>query len=244
MSYILDALKKLEHEKTKKNRENGVINISGVLFENERPKPDGMAGWKITSIVIVAMLVTFAVTWQFFKSGKVRGNVSQKLAAQMPPATPVRVEPVPVPAVTEPVPQTVPVHKITPKVQTMQRPVTPSSTQPNNLQVPQQKVAPAEDAASILTQQELSKRLRDRKGKTLSAAPLIPAPADIKLSGIAYQDDRHARRAVVNGFLMQEGGIVSGAVITEIYQERVRFSSSGGSFELSLTSSGESAPVK
>jgi general secretion pathway protein B len=66
---------------------------------------------------------------------------------------------------------------------------------------------------------------------------MIAAPADIKLSGIAWQDERRTRRAVVNGFLMQEGGIVAGARITDIYQDRVRFSLSGKTFEIPLISS-------
>jgi general secretion pathway protein B len=73
-----------------------------------------------------------------------------------------------------------------------------------------------------------------------SAPPLstVAPPADIKLSGIAWQDERRARRAVVNGFLMQEGGIVSGARISDIFQDRVRFTQSGNVFEIPLVSSG------
>jgi general secretion pathway protein B len=70
-----------------------------------------------------------------------------------------------------------------------------------------------------------------------SAGQAIAAPSDIKLSGIAWQEERRARRAVVNGFLMQEGGLVSGARITDIFQDRVRFSLSGKSFEIPLISS-------
>ena len=36
MSYILDALKKIEHEKAKKNRGAGMTSISGELFKDER----------------------------------------------------------------------------------------------------------------------------------------------------------------------------------------------------------------
>jgi general secretion pathway protein B len=66
----------------------------------------------------------------------------------------------------------------------------------------------------------------------------VAAPADIKVSGIAWQDERRARRAVINGFLMQEGGVVSGARITEILPDRVRFSLDNGVFEVPLTLSG------
>jgi hypothetical protein len=100
------------------------------------------------------------------------------------------------------------------------------------------QVAPvADDTAALLTMQELNKRVKGQKGQTAPAGQTMAAPADIKLSGIAWQEERRARRAVVNGFLMQEGGVVSGARITDIYQERVRFSLSGKTFEIPLVSS-------
>ncbi len=62
----------------------------------------------------------------------------------------------------------------------------------------------------------------------------VRAPADIKLSGIAWQDERSARRAVINGFLLKEGAAVSGAKIIDIQIDRVRFSSPAGQFEIKL----------
>jgi general secretion pathway protein B len=76
------------------------------------------------------------------------------------------------------------------------------------------------------------------------AATEAGVSADIRISGIAWQDERTARRAVVNGFLMKEGGVVAGARIVEILQDRVRFSQSGRDFELSLVVTGASGAVK
>jgi len=87
--------------------------------------------------------------------------------------------------------------------------------------------------------QELGKRADGRK---LTADQIIAPPADVVLSGIAWQEERRARRAVVNGFLMQEGGLVSGARIVEIYQDRVRFTLSGKYFELNLVSAAVATP--
>jgi general secretion pathway protein B len=107
----------------------------------------------------------------------------------------------------------------------------------------------ADDDAEELTKRELRRRPAGRKRpapptEQATVAPSTPAPADIKLSGIAWQEERRARRAVVNGFLMQEGGIVSGARITEISADRVRFSQSGKTFEVPLTASGVPATGK
>src|ERR1035437_963654 len=103
MSYILDALKKLEHEKTRKSRGDGMINISGALFENERPRPSGTTGRKIALAFTVAVLMTFVATWLFLQSGKGRGNTSPRSANKAPQAPPVTVVTTPAPPVAAPV---------------------------------------------------------------------------------------------------------------------------------------------
>jgi len=62
-----------------------------------------------------------------------------------------------------------------------------------------------------------------------------PAPADINVSGIAWQDERTLRRAVVNGVLVGEGAQVAGAKVVEIRENRVRFSRAGQSFDVPYT---------
>jgi general secretion pathway protein B len=254
MSYILDALKKLEHEKTQKSRKNGMVNISGALLESDNYKSaPGSSGRKILFVIVLTVLVTFAATWYFLKSGKNRiQSVSRSSAAPViapvavlpaPSVLPVKNEPVPAQAV----PPAVSVQQVPPvaPVVTVKEPLPRSpartSLQPKPVAVPLSTPS-SEEAAALLTIQELRKRMKERKGLALPADLIVPAPADIKLSGIAWQDERRARRAVVNGFLMQEGGIVSGARITDIYQDRVRFTSSGKFFEIPLISSGVPGP--
>jgi general secretion pathway protein B len=67
-----------------------------------------------------------------------------------------------------------------------------------------------------------------------TAITTVPAPADIIVTGIAWQDERAARRAVINGFLLQEGKVVSGATILEIHQDRVKFKSTAGIFDVRM----------
>ena len=95
MSYILDALKKLDHEKSKRSRGIGKINISGALFENERPGAPGVTGWKIALVIMVAVLVTFTATWYFFQSGKGREGALPRREAAVPRAVPARSESAP-----------------------------------------------------------------------------------------------------------------------------------------------------
>ena len=72
--------------------------------------------------------------------------------------------------------------------------------------------------------------------KSAPPEPAGPAPADIRVTGIAWQDERATRRAVVNGALLGEGALVSGAKIVEIRQDQVRFSRDGQTFAVTITS--------
>ncbi|GAM07993.1 hypothetical protein OR1_00263 [Geobacter sp. OR-1] len=75
-----------------------------------------------------------------------------------------------------------------------------------------------------------------------ATAPRIPEPAAppndgvatsaITVSGIAFQDERNMRRAVINGALVGEGAEVAGARVLEIRENRVRFGRNGETFEV------------
>lgn len=249
MSYILDALKKTEQEKARKARGGGISGMTGALFDEAPAGARSFAGWKVAALVVVlAVAVTFAGTWFALRP-------SRPVTAAVPkPATPVAVPvaatpspalpPSPAPAASPPTPAPLPPVGINPSPRPAPQsapiaaaPVKNSLTKPavqNPSSVRAEVVKPAsEDAALQLTMQELGKRTAGRK---LTADQIVAPPADVVLSGIAWQEERRARRAVVNGFLMQEGGVVSGARIVEIYQDRVRFSLSGKFFELNLVS--------
>jgi len=236
MSYILDALKKLEHEKSRKSRGDGMINISGALLENERRRPSGPAGWKIVLAVTVAVLVTFGATWLLLGPGKAQKNPVPRPATQVAPAPAAPQAPV-VAVPPAPVSPVVPVQQTPPATPPAPAPAAPVKP-PANPSLPQNAVVPAAPASDDDEEERASRRrMRDRKGQAVPADQAATAPAEIKLSGIAWQEERRARRAVVNGFLMQEGAVVSGARITDIFQDRVRFSLSGKTFDIPLISS-------
>ena len=166
------------------------------------------------------------------------------MAITLPVAPPVRIDTPATPAVSPvaPAPQTQPAPPVTPAAPAA--PATPAQVVP--LPPPARVLKPAvaaqtedaaDDAPNPRSKRELRKRKQEPQAQALTAEQGIAAPADIKLSGIAWQDERRARRAVVNGFLMREGGVVSGARITDIFQDRVRFSLSGKVFEIPLVSS-------
>lgn len=222
MSYILDALKKIEQEKSKKSRPDGRVSISGDLFQ-ERGRPPARSGiWKIVLLIVAASLVTGSTTWFVLK-----GNGKKSVVAVRPAAPPA------------PAPVNVPVV----------RPAVPLPAQPQ----PAPAVAPSAIPAAVqsglqntetdgdeeASPQEARRSKRQIKVPSPTTYPkqtvqTVPPPADIKLSGIAWQDERAARRAVINGYLLKEGAVVSGAKITDIKADRVRFLSPAGQFEIKL----------
>lgn len=241
MSYILDALKKIEREKARKDRHSGMTNLSGELFSDDSSTNSrGSNVTRISAIIILVAMVTFGVTWYLLRGGDERKMPPQQTSTlpTAPSSTPV---PAPVaPSVAPPFP---------PQVSS---PV-PSPALPTAL--PSVTVKPVQNQPAAVTEDpeegENRGRRRSRIIRPQETAPaasqiqqpgidsqVTPAPVDIKVSGIAWQEERRARRAVVNGYLLHEGSVIAGAKVTEILQDRVRFSQSGGKFEVSLVSAG------
>jgi hypothetical protein len=66
------------------------------------------------------------------------------------------------------------------------------------------------------------------------APPAAPARPELKVSGIAWQNNGASSFAVVNGRAVLQGSMVDGYKVQEIRHDAVRFSGSGGTFEVPL----------
>jgi general secretion pathway protein B len=231
MSYILDALKKLEAEKERKARGAGMVNIASELFKNGPAPPKAHRNWPlILGLVLLASLLTFGATFMLLHGGKEkRHTASAPLAPAVSTSSPL-VLPTPVtkphvaaaPRHAAPIPARATVAGKAPSARRqpkVARPVKPAAAPAAGESAPAEPARPA-------------------------AVSLVSAPADIKVSGIAWQEQRAASRVVVNGFLLREGDTVSGARIVEIFQNRVRFSSAAGTFEVYLVATGLPGPPK
>ena len=236
MSYILDALKKLESEKSKKTRSDGMVNIAGALLRDEPRRNSSGIAWKVAAVVVAASLVTFAVTWFVLHADKGKRRSRPTAVVQTPPVAPV-APPVVAPPVTPVQPPSAAVPSPAPPATAAKQPAPHVPSPKPQAAVPS---APAvKDDVSVSKQVERQKKQKRQNVRPADGgqpvAPIFSAPpADIKVSGIAWQDERNARRAIVNGFLLHEGSVVSGARITEILKDRVRFSSGDNAFEAPL----------
>lgn len=249
MSYILDALKKLENERQKKSRSDGMVSISGELFKDEPRQKSARSIWKIAALVIAASLITFGTTWFLLRpvktrdSGKSRPVTTAVPAARVSPPVPASPSPPLQPPVAAPqpsavVPPTPPAQPAQPAPASQPLAAEPAASNAR-------KVAPAVVAQRRVKRHKNSEAREERLERVEKPAPVYgEAPADIKVSGIAWQEERSARRVVVNGFLFREGGTVSGARITEILKDRVRFSSGEKLFEVHLNVPGLSEAGK
>lgn len=228
MSYILDALKKMEHEKAKKKGTAGMASVTGELFRPEKFKPQKGNVWKIGAAIVLVAILTSGVTWYFLRDNK-----------------PAKTAKITQPVVASPVQQAQPQEPVaTPAPVTA--PVVTPPTQPVAAARPEMPVANSVSAAPASEDEgrRTSRRNTAKAVQRPEREETTAAPTDIKVSGIAWQDERAARRAVVNGFLLKEGAVVGGAKIVEILPEKVRFSMSGKTFELSMHSTAASGASK
>jgi hypothetical protein len=99
--------------------------------------------------------------------------------------------------------------------------VQPPAQLPPSQLLPEKSLPP--DNRSVREAQELAARAMKSSQKS---------GEEIAVSGIAWQDEHHLRRAVINGTLVGEGAEIQGAKVVEIRENRVRFSRGGEIFEV------------
>lgn len=79
--------------------------------------------------------------------------------------------------------------------------------------------------------------LQNPQRQNRPAATTTAADAgNLVISGIAWQEDRRLRRAVVNGELVSEGSEISGSRVVEIRENRIRFARNGRKFDVPYAS--------
>jgi general secretion pathway protein B len=194
-------------------------------------------------VALLASLAAIAGTWFFLSPSPKTVSVALRTVAQ--PDRKVTTSPA-LPAA----PPVAPPFSLPPVSQTLPQATLRAETSPRAQRRNPEPVQPAASLSSKAAQRrEAKRRNNDRREPPLSpVAPrpvpdaLVAPPADIKVSGIAWADERETRRAVVNGFLLKEGSVVGGARISRIMKDRVRFSQAGGNFEVSMAAPGISAP--
>jgi len=88
---------------------------------------------------------------------------------------------------------------------------------------------------ALLPEDKAVKDAQNLAAKSLKAAQKS-GDEGLTVSGIAWQDERSLRRAVINGALVGEGAEILGAKVVEIRENHVRFNRGGELFEVGYSS--------
>jgi len=226
MSNILDALRKAQDEKCRVS-DQSIIGREALL-SNRPVRSRGEVNKRVIILAGSGVLFLGLVAWWLYGPSKPAfepqttdlTRVAQSPTAPVPPAG----------------------NSALPPTQLLS--ATP--TQPHPVKVAPQptQLAPSQIAAAhheTENRQNLRKTGAAPSEPESSAATLSPpsatvsnAPEGIKLTGIAWQDSRKMRRAVINDALVGEGAVVAGAKVLEIRPGLVRFEKNGVVFETAL----------
>lgn len=208
MSLILDALRKMEQER--KARQGGGIDIRPEVL-GRPPATPPRRPWGRPFILVaagIAILAAGAGGGIMLKKGTAKNAPEQSRSTVRSEPLPAEVVPVAVP------PPPLPPAPVEPP---------PASAPPKPALLP----APVETPAPRPVQ---------RPAVAEQPAPSEYPGTDLTVSGIAWQEERSLRRAVVNGSLVGEGAEVAGARVVEIGERRVKFSQGGRTISVSLSS--------
>lgn len=217
MSFILDALKKLEQEKAA--RKGGEINISAEIIRDNRQTRRKVKRSIPVNAVLVAfgLLILSGASGAFFwhkQAVKKQGTVVDLKPERMPPAVVEETDP-------------------------QERAIVGPAAPPARPVAAESSPRPVESLGRVQAEQRKAQRPADSDLKARSEEPAKEDSgakvSGITVSGIAWQDAPAARRAVINGDLVEEGAQVGGATVEEILPTKVRFSSAGRRFSLSIS---------
>ncbi len=216
MSHILDALQKVQEQKVAKLKH---LTITGGSLIDSSVRRKSYKKWYMIGAVIVLLSVAASGTWHFLKQPKNTTKTETKEQVYLPQ----------------------------PQIQTTVTPVkvksaVPASTSAQSVPLPVSNRQKSTNVRSEEKAQAIQKTVSSSPTKkhkamiqTSSATKIISSPPEgIKLTGIAWQEDRKLRRAVVNDILIGEKDEIAGAKTIEIRPDMVRFEKNGLYYDVVL----------
>ncbi len=226
MSSILDALRKVDEQKSARRRQPMDL-TQGVLKGNAVAHGVRFKPWQLAlaffAVAAISILITLLATGPHkrdVQESLTQNNLPGTAALKQAPATPVPpVTAVPVvPAMVTPgQPVTLVVAKPLQSIRPVKK-LPPNQVTSIAEQVPTARPAFTEEVVVTISEQ----------------APARVQTPPLKVTGIGWQKDATARYAVINGTAVSEGGIVDGAKVEEILPDKVRLRVDGNPVEISM----------
>jgi len=237
MSLILDALRKLDREKS--SRRHGTINIAAEILRPYLPPPR-KRGWIYFTAVFFTAVATAAITYAVIS--KTPPPVAIKPAASSLQVTPA-------PLSHEPVRDARDVIIRDPgKVQARIETKRPAETKkPAEIKKPTEskkepvevKIPPPSPSEEKISSEVISKEAPVAPGDMRKPPEQTPrgsavTAASLRLSGIVWSEEPSKRLAVINGMVTTEGYVFEGVKVMEIHPDHVLLLLNDQPFELSL----------
>ena len=236
MSSILKALKKLEEEKLSQDDVQRRVNVSSDILRqprDRRPNRRLLQGIAFIGIVIVILLIIQLLLKPAPKEALLPAPAVTAPPVTAPPAT-VPPQPAFLPEAHKA--RMLPDQPAAPLPATGVKAARPQQQETSSLPEP---ARPASSRKFPLPELPGSEPLPVQTGQPKqlpkqAAPPVENAEPRLTLSGIAWNKDSAERLAIINGQPASTGSHIGGAVVEEILPDRVRLSSKGRVFELSI----------
>jgi general secretion pathway protein B len=239
MSLILDALRKLDREKS--SRRNGTINIAAEILRPYLPPPRKRL-WIYSTAVFLTAVATVAITYAVMS--KIPPPAATKPAASSLQVTPAPLSHEPVRDARDVIiqnPEKVQVPVETNSAAEIRKPTeitNPTESKEHPVEVKISPLVPSEEkmgsevvpkeAPVIPIDTDMRKPPEQRPtGSAVTAASL-------RLSGIVWSEEPSKRLAVINGMVTTEGYVFEGVKVMEIRPDHVVLLLNDQPFELSL----------
>jgi general secretion pathway protein B len=219
MSVILDALRRLDREKS--SRRGGAANIAVEML-----RPDQSRGRKKIALSAAAVSLTVvaaaAITYVLMSEPGSPPKPSPAVSASHP--APIE-EPAAAPVSREPVSKAQ--DEISRLPQKIKSPVVSKPTESSS----------GEKKAERNVISEETDTTHGSAKKALEHAQTGPsvAPPSLAISAIVWYEDPSKRFAMINGMISTEGSLVEGVKVEEINPTSVRFSHNGQYFEVPIS---------
>jgi general secretion pathway protein B len=239
MSVILDALRKLDREKS--SRRNGAVNIAAEILRPDQPRPGKRMRIYFTAIFLTAVAAA-AITYAVISKTPPPGAITPAASSLQVTPTPLSHEPVRDardeiirdPAkmkMQAPLESRGPVA--TKKPAEIKKP-TESKKHPVEVKPP--PFSPGEEKVGPEAISKEAPVVPVDVRKPSEQAPSRPTvtPSSLRLSGIVWSEDPSRRLAVINGMVTSEGYVFEGVKVVEIHPDHVLLLLNDQPFELSL----------
>jgi len=248
MSVILDALRKLDREKS--SRRKGTANIAAEILRPDLTHP-GKRVPVYLAIVVVAAIAAAAITYSVMLKFGFMSKPSPTPVQTVPPPSPQVAASAPGSAVpsklSPPAAASAPVtsprvtvrdakdeaSKVPPKVQSPAK-----EKERADVKVPVESRSPVTPVVDKKASQGVTPKGVDATPKkTPKPTPNVSAtnPASMRVSAIVWYEDASRRFAMINGIMVTEGSSVEGVKVVEINPTSVRLLHDGQYFEISMS---------